>query len=100
VQVSRQELLATRVIELGLARLLQKNRSSVIFPHHSPLHFKRSPSPADRADALCRIVIDHAGSSRRASRSAPRDSERAAVLLAKRERASRRLRTAGHRSAA
>jgi hypothetical protein len=36
VQVSRQELLAARVIELGLARLLQENRSSVIFAHHSP----------------------------------------------------------------
>ena len=60
VQVSRRELLAARVIELGLALLLQGNRSSVIFPHHSPLHFRRSPSPADRTDSLCRIVIDHA----------------------------------------
>jgi hypothetical protein len=60
VQVSRQELLAARVIELGLARLLQGNRSTVTFPHHSPLHFKRSPSPADRTDSLCRIVIDTA----------------------------------------
>ena len=45
---------------LGLALLLQGNRSSVIFPHHSALRFKRSPSPADRTDSLCRIVIDHA----------------------------------------
>jgi hypothetical protein len=60
VQVSRQELLAARVIELGLAPLSQENRSSVIFTHHSPLHFKRSPSPADRTDSL-RSVIDHAG---------------------------------------
>jgi hypothetical protein len=73
VQVSRRELLAARVVELGLAPLLQGNRSGVIFPHHSP-HFKRSPSPADRM-LLCRSVIDHV----------VLPAERAAVLLAKKQ---------------
>src|SRR6476469_7658574 len=48
VQVSWQELLAARVIELGLAPAVAGNHSSVISPHHSPLHFKRSPSSADQ----------------------------------------------------
>jgi hypothetical protein len=49
VQVSRKELLAARVIELGLARLLQGNRSSVIFPHHLPLHLNvRHRPPTER----------------------------------------------------
>ena len=60
---------------MGLARLLQGNRSSVIFPHHSPLHFKRSPPPADG-------TVRCAGSS---STTLVLLAERAAVLLAKRE---------------
>ena len=57
VQVSRQELLAARVIELGLARLLQGNRSSVIFPRHfaAALEFAIASRPNE---SLCRIVID------------------------------------------
>jgi hypothetical protein len=87
VQVSRQELLAARVIELGLARPLQGNRSSVIFAHHSALRFKRSPPPADRTNSLCR-----------SSTTLALPAERVSTLRSNRE-CSRRPRTVRHRSA-
>ena len=63
VQVSRQELLAARVIELGLAPVVAGKSFECDFPASLAAALQTFAI----ADSLCRIVIDHARSSRRAT---------------------------------
>ena len=59
VQVSRQELLAARVIELGLAPAVAGKSFECDFPASLAAALQTFAIVSGRAESLCRVVIDH-----------------------------------------